>query len=201
MHLPLEDATGDGAPVVYLFFEDAVKDEPLIVGGGIVVHRFLEGATGDSAGIVSPTANGAVGKVGVLVDDQLYPLQGAFSPGFRRGLQGTAAIVQLQPTAGTWIVVPIAIVAAVCGLAFGIQLDGKAFGGAVFCVQITAAAGGGFLLGAAGGVGLLHKGGPPFWSWSGQVHRTPGRLPVQTPAAGTAAYCRSAGCLQCVWLS
>lgn len=49
-------------------------------------------------------------------------------------------------------------VAAVCGLAFGIQLDGNAFSGAVFCVQITAAAGGGFLLGVAGGVGLLYKG-------------------------------------------
>ena len=49
-------------------------------------------------------------------------------------------------------------VVAVCGLAFGVQLDGNAIGGAVFCVQITAAAGGGFLLGAAGGVGLLYKG-------------------------------------------
>ena len=118
----------------------------------------MEGAAGDNAGIVSPTANGAVGKVGVLVDDQLYPLQGAFSPGFRRGLQGKAAIVQVQPTAGTWIVVPIAIDATACGLAFGIQLDGNAFCGAVFCVQITAAAGGGSLLGAAGGIGLLYKG-------------------------------------------
>ena len=49
-------------------------------------------------------------------------------------------------------------VVAVCGLAFGVQLDGNAIAGAVFCVQITAAAGGGFLLGAAGGVGLLYKG-------------------------------------------
>ena len=49
-------------------------------------------------------------------------------------------------------------VVAVCGLAFGVQLDGNAIGGAVFCVQITAAAGGGFLLGAAGGVGLLYRG-------------------------------------------
>ena len=45
-----------------------------------------------------------------------------------------------------------------CGLAFGVQLDGNAFGGAVLRVQITAAAGGGFLLGAAGDVGLLYKG-------------------------------------------
>lgn len=44
------------------------------------------------------------------------------------------------------------------GLAIGVQLDGNAFGGAVLRVQITAAAGGGFLLGAAGGVGLLYKG-------------------------------------------
>lgn len=53
---------------------------------------------------------------------------------------------------------PMLKVVAVCGLAFGVQLDGNAIGGAVFCVQITAAAGGGFLLGAAGGVGLLYKG-------------------------------------------
>ena len=45
-----------------------------------------------------------------------------------------------------------------CGIAFGVQIDGNAFGGVVLCVQITAAAGGGFLLGAAGGVGLLYKG-------------------------------------------
>ena len=45
-----------------------------------------------------------------------------------------------------------------CGRAIGVQLDGKTIGGAVLCVQITAAAGGGFLLGAAGGVCLLHKG-------------------------------------------
>lgn len=49
-------------------------------------------------------------------------------------------------------------VAFAFGLPFGIQLDGNAIGGAVFCVQITAAAGGSFLLGAAGGVGLLYKG-------------------------------------------
>ena len=49
-------------------------------------------------------------------------------------------------------------VAAACGRAIGVQIDGNAIGGAVFCVQITAAAGGGFLLGAAGGVGLLYKG-------------------------------------------
>ena len=49
-----------------------------------------------------------------------------------------------------------------CGRAIGVQLDGNAFGGAVLRVQITAAAGGGFLLGAAGGVCLLHKGGRLF---------------------------------------
>ena len=40
-------------------------------------------------------------------------------------------------------------VALTFGMAFGVQLDGNAIGGAVFCVQITA---------AAGGVGLLYKG-------------------------------------------
>ena len=48
--------------------------------------------------------------------------------------------------------------AGACGLAIGVQLDGNAIGGAVLRVQITAAAGGGFLLGAAGGVGLLYMG-------------------------------------------
>ena len=50
------------------------------------------------------------------------------------------------------------IVTFAFGHASGVQVDGKAVGGAVLCVQITAAAGGGFLLGAAGGVGLLYKG-------------------------------------------
>ena len=49
-----------------------------------------------------------------------------------------------------------------CGRAIGVQLDGKTIGGAVLRVQITAAAGGGFLLGAAGGVCLLHKGNRLF---------------------------------------
>lgn len=50
------------------------------------------------------------------------------------------------------------IVTFAFGHASGVQVDGKAVGGAVLCVQITAAAGGGFLLGAAGGVCLLYKG-------------------------------------------
>ena len=83
-------------------------------------------------------------------------LQCAFCLGLRGGLQGKNASVQLA-TGGS-AVVPMFTVTIACGRAIGVQLDGNAFGGAVLRVQITAAAGGGFLLGAAGGVGLLYKG-------------------------------------------
>ena len=147
---PLEGTVGDGAAeVVRLPLEGAVGD------GTGVVHIPLEGAAGDDAVIVGFTADGAAVKFGIFTNIE-FCLQCAFSLGLRGGLQGKNAIV--QPTTGVSAVVPIGTVAAACGLAIGVQLDGNAIGGAVFCVQITAAAGDGFLLGAAGGVGLLYKG-------------------------------------------
>ena len=119
------------------------------------MHRFLEGATGDSAVVEGCAADGAAVKFGIFINIEIF-LQCAFRLGLRGGLQGKNAIVQLAT--GASAVLPMLTVAAAFGLAIGVQLDGKAFGGAVFCVQITAAAGGGFLLGAAGGVCLLHKG-------------------------------------------
>lgn len=121
------------------------------------MHRFLEGATGDSAVVEGCAADGAAVKFGIFINIEIF-LQCAFRLGLRGGLQGEDALIQFQVIVCYTAIYPMLKVAAVCGLAFGIQLDGNAFGGAVFCVQITAAAGGGFLLGAAGGICLLHKG-------------------------------------------
>ena len=135
--------------VLHSPFEGAVGD------GFVVVHIPLEVTIGDDAVIAGFTADGAAVKFGIFTNIE-FCLQCAFSLGLRGGMQGENAIV--QPTTGVSAVVPMFTVAIACGRAIGVQLDGKAFGGAVFCVQITAAAGGGFLLGAAGGVGLLYKG-------------------------------------------
>ena len=145
----MEDAAGDGALVGYLPLEGTIGD------GAVVVHLPLEGAVGDGALVVGSFVDGAAVKFGIFNNIESC-LQCAYSLGLRGGLQGKDAIV--QPTTGVSAVVPMGTLAAVCGLAIGIQLDGNAFGGAVLRVQITAAAGGGFLLGAAGGVGLLYKG-------------------------------------------
>ena len=129
------------------------------VGDGALVGRFsLEGAAGDGAPVGGPIAGGAALKFGRSLNKETR-LQCACCPGLRGGLQGEGAGVQEQ---GGCVVVPMGNVTLACGIAFGVQIDGNAFGGAVLRVQITAAAGGGFLLGAAGGVGLLHKGGRLF---------------------------------------
>ena len=158
VHLSLEGAVGDDAPVDNIPLEGAAGDDagdgPLIVVVAVVVHHPLEGAAGDGAVIAGSTADGAAVKFGIFNTESC--LQCAFRPGIRGGLQGKNAIV--QPTTGVSAVVPMGTVAATFGRASGIQLDGKTIGGAVLRVQITAAAGGGFLLGAAGGVGLLYKG-------------------------------------------
>ena len=151
VHIPLEDAAGDGALVGYLPLEGTIGD------GAVVVHLPLEGAVGDGALVVGSSADGAAVKFGIFTNIEIC-LQCAFSPGFRRGLQGEGALTQVQAKACCIVICPMLTVAFAFGLPFGIQLDGNAIGGAVFCVQITAAAGGGFLLGAAGGVGLLYKG-------------------------------------------
>ena len=144
----LKGAAGDGAVVAHFPLEVTIGD------GAVVVHLPLEGAVGDGALVVGSSADGAAVKFGIFNIESC--LQCAFCLRLRGGLQGKNAIV--QPTTGGSAVIPMGTVAAVCGLAFGVQLDGKTIGGAVLRVQITAAAGGGFLLGAAGGVGLLYKG-------------------------------------------
>lgn len=164
MYPPQEDAAGYGAPVVHIPQEAAAGDGVVVEhhplegtagDGAVVIHIRLEGAAGDGAVIIGSTADDAAVKFGIFNNTESC-LQCAFSLGLRGGLQGKNAIV--QPTTGVSDVEPMGTVAAVCGIAFGVQLDGKAIGGAVFRVQITAAAGGGFLLGAAGGIGLLYKG-------------------------------------------
>ena len=148
VHIPLEGAAGDGAVVGHSPLEGAVGD-------GALVGRFsLEGAAGDGAPVGGPIAGGAALKFGRSLNKETR-LQCACCPGLRGGLQGEGAGVQEQ---GGCVVVPMGNVTLACGIAFGVQIDGNAFGGVVLCVQITAAAGGGFLLGAAGGVGLLYKG-------------------------------------------
>ena len=148
VHIPLEGAAGDGAVVGHSPLEGAVGD-------GALVGRFsLEGAAGDGAPVGGPIAGGAALKFGRSLNKETR-LQCACCPGLRGGLQGEGAGVQEQ---GGCVVVPMGNVTLACGIAFGVQIDGNAFGGVVLCVQITAAAGGGFLLGAAGDVGLLYKG-------------------------------------------
>ena len=185
VHLPLEGAVGDGAVVVHSPLEGAAGDDAGdVLAGGVVVavavvHLSLEGAAGDvfvvvhiplevtigdDAVIAGFTADGAAVKFGIFTNIE-FCLQCAFSLGLRGGMQGENAIV--QPTTGVSAVVPMFTVAIACGRAIGVQLDGKTIGGAILCVQITAAAGGGFLLGAAGGVGLLYKGCSLFGSGLG----------------------------------
>ena len=151
-HLPLEGTVGDGAVVVRFPLEGTIGD-----GAAEVVHLPLEGTAGDGALIVGKTADGTAVKFGIFINIESCP-QCAFRLSLRGGLQGEGALMQFQVKACCTAICPMFTVALTFGMAFGVQLDGNAVGGAVFCVQITAAAGGGFLLGAAGGVGLLYKG-------------------------------------------
>ena len=130
--------------------------EGAVGDGAGVVHLPLEGAVGDGALVVGSSADGAAVKFGSSPNIEIC-LQCACCLGIRGGLQGEGAVVQEQGS-GVCGVEPMVIVTFAFGHASGVQVDGKAVGGAVLCVQITAAAGGGFLLGAAGGVGLLYKG-------------------------------------------
>ncbi|HAR93253.1 MAG TPA: hypothetical protein DCR80_04305, partial [Faecalibacterium sp.] len=148
----LKGAAGDGAVVVRFPLEGTIGD-----GAAEVVHLPLEGTAGDGALIVGKTADGTAVKFGIFINIESCP-QCAFRLSLRGGLQGEGALMQFQVKACCTAICPMFTVALTFGMAFGVQLDGNAVGGAVFCVQITAAAGGGFLLGAAGGVGLLYKG-------------------------------------------